>query len=195
MAKKLRIRKSKEIEFCELMGLLLSSGVPILDIFDTLATHFERESSLGRAILRVKQGVCEGKSMTVPMREIGFAESLCATVGVGEANGLLDTCFIKYAVLLREPKHSDEKRFFQFFAFFLDLGLNEQKSLMLTADHFGNAFYKRIMQVVQHIQNLQPLARALKLEGFGVVACCLVAASHTNDQLATALNRYADLIS
>ncbi|KKR08136.1 MAG: hypothetical protein UT32_C0003G0012 [Parcubacteria group bacterium GW2011_GWC2_39_14] len=191
MAKKLRVSKSDEIEFCELMGLLLSSGVPILDVFDTLATHFERESSLGRAILRVKQGVCEGKSMSVPMEEMGFANSLCATVTVGEANGLLDTCFIKYAVLLREPKHSDEKKFFQFFSFFLDLGLNTQKSLMLTAEHFGNAFYKRIMQVVQHIDNRQPLARALKLEGFSVVACCLVSANSNTP----ALNRYADLIS
>ncbi|MFH0780139.1 MAG: type II secretion system F family protein [Parcubacteria group bacterium] len=106
---KMKISSQKNvIHFSWLMGMMLSSGVPILDALKITADMFLRDKKFAKAIMHMRQKISEGqKNMTNAMMESQsnryelFPAIFVQMVGIGENTGALDrmlTNFAKYSM-------------------------------------------------------------------------------------------------
>jgi len=93
----LLIRKVAVAKFTRTMGTMMSSGVSILDVLDIVGKTAGNKI-VEFAILDVKQGISEGRSMADPLLESGvFPSMVCSMIAVGESTGALDAMLSKIA--------------------------------------------------------------------------------------------------
>ncbi len=91
------IKKVAVSKFTRTMGTMMSSGVSILDALDIVA-RTAGNKIIEFAIVDVKQGISEGRSMADPLLESGvFPSMVCSMIAVGESTGALDTMLGKIA--------------------------------------------------------------------------------------------------
>jgi type IV pilus assembly protein PilC len=91
------IRKVAVAKFTRTASTMLSSGVSILDTLDIVA-RTSGNKSVEFAILDVKTGISEGRSMADPLLESGvFPSMVCSMIAVGESTGALDIMLSKIA--------------------------------------------------------------------------------------------------
>lgn len=83
--------------FCRITGLMMKSGVPILQILD-LAEKSSGNTRISAAIGQIKLSVNEGKGMLEPMKASGlFPPVVTQMVAVGEDTGKIDELLIHVA--------------------------------------------------------------------------------------------------
>ncbi len=93
----LLIRKVAVAKFTRTTSTMLSSGVSILEVLDIVAKTAGNRI-IEFAILDVKSGIAEGRSMADPLLESGvFPSMVCSMIAVGESTGALDTMMEKIA--------------------------------------------------------------------------------------------------
>ena len=91
------IKKVAVSEFTRTMGTMMSSGVSILEALEIVA-RTAGNKTIEFAMLDVKQGISEGRSMADPLLESGvFPSMVCSMIAVGESTGALDTMMEKIA--------------------------------------------------------------------------------------------------
>ncbi len=91
------IRKVSVAKFTRTTSTMLSSGVSILEVLDIVAKT-SGNKMVEFAILDVKTGISEGRSMADPLLESGvFPSMVCSMIAVGESTGALDTMMEKIA--------------------------------------------------------------------------------------------------
>lgn len=91
------IRKVAVAKFTRTTSTMLSSGVSILEVLDIVAKTAGNKM-IEFAILDVKSGIAEGRSMADPLQESGvFPSMVCSMIAVGESTGALDTMMEKIA--------------------------------------------------------------------------------------------------
>ncbi len=91
------IRKVAVAKFTRTTSTMLSSGVSILEVLDIVAKTAGNKM-VEFAILDVKTGISEGRSMADPLLESGvFPSMVCSMIAVGESTGALDTMMEKIA--------------------------------------------------------------------------------------------------
>jgi len=96
------LRKVAVARFSQNMGILLSSGVPILDgLAITAKTSGNRV--VEKAIMDSRISISQGKTVAEPLKESGiFPPMVCQMVAVGENTGGLDNMLKKVAELYEE---------------------------------------------------------------------------------------------
>jgi type IV pilus assembly protein PilC len=83
------IRKTAIARFSRTLGVLISSGVPILSALDITAKT-SGNMVIQAAVERVRRSISEGKTITVPLAESGvFPSMVVQLVAVGEQTGRL----------------------------------------------------------------------------------------------------------
>jgi len=93
----LLIRKVAVAKFTRTASTMLSSGVSILEVLDIVAKTAGNKI-VEFAIMDVKTGISEGRSMADPLLESGvFPSMVCSMIAVGESTGALDTMMEKIA--------------------------------------------------------------------------------------------------
>lgn len=97
--RRLKITQQELIELAEVLSLLVSCGIPILDTLDQLAKGFRKP--VAQALLNVRARVAEGKNLASPMEDQGFPPLFCLVVAAGEIGGNLDYVLKEYAATLR----------------------------------------------------------------------------------------------
>jgi type IV pilus assembly protein PilC len=81
------IRKTAVARFTRTLGVLISSGVPILQGLDITAKT-AGNAIIQRAIERTRRSISEGKTITVPLKESGvFPPMVVQLISVGEQTG------------------------------------------------------------------------------------------------------------
>ena len=91
------IRKVAVAKFTRTTSTMVSSGVSILEALDIVAKT-SGNRTVEFAILDVKAGISEGRSMADPLMESGvFPSMVCSMIAVGESTGALDTMMEKIA--------------------------------------------------------------------------------------------------
>lgn len=81
--------------FCRITAILIESGVPILQIMDLVAEN-SGNTLVSQVILRIKQSLNEGKTMSGPMKEsLFFPPMIVQMVSVGEQTGRLSELLIQ----------------------------------------------------------------------------------------------------
>jgi len=91
------IRKVAVAKFTRTTSTMLSSGVSILEVLDIVAKTAGNKI-VEFAILDVKTGIAEGRSMADPLLESGvFPSMVCSMIAVGESTGALDNMMEKIA--------------------------------------------------------------------------------------------------
>jgi len=96
------MRKIAVARFTRTLGTLLSSGVPILDALDVVATS-SGNVIIERAIRYTAEKIREGRNMAEPLTESGvFPPMVVQMISVGEQTGALDTMLNKIADFYEE---------------------------------------------------------------------------------------------
>jgi type IV pilus assembly protein PilC len=96
------MRKIAVARFTRTLGTLLSSGVPILDALDVVATS-AGNVIVERAIRFSADKIREGRTMAEPLAETGvFPAMVVQMIGVGEQTGALDQMLNKIADFYEE---------------------------------------------------------------------------------------------
>ncbi|KKM86330.1 hypothetical protein LCGC14_1280100 [marine sediment metagenome] len=91
------LRKVAVSKFTRTMGTLTSSGVPILEGLDITAKTAGNKV-IERAVLMVKAGVSEGKTLAEPLKASGvFPDMVVHMIAIGEQTAALDTMMAKIA--------------------------------------------------------------------------------------------------
>ena len=91
------IRKVAVAKFTRTMGTMLASGVAILDALD-IVSKTAGNKTIERALVRVRTGITEGRTMADPLEESGvFPSMVCQMISVGESTGALDAMLDKIA--------------------------------------------------------------------------------------------------
>ncbi len=91
------IRKVAVAKFTRTTSTMISSGVSILEALDIVAKT-SGNKIVEFAILDVKSGISEGRSMADPLLESGvFPSMVCSMIAVGESTGAMDTMMEKIA--------------------------------------------------------------------------------------------------
>lgn len=91
------LKKQAVERFTRTLGTILSSGVPIVDGLDIVADA-SGNMIIAEEILKVKQGITEGKKMTDPLRDSKiFPPLVVQMIEVGEQTGSMDTMLNKIA--------------------------------------------------------------------------------------------------
>ncbi len=89
--------KSGVARFTRTLSTLLSSGVGIIEALE-ISSRTVGNHVLERAIMRAKDAISEGKSLTVPLaKEKHIPHMVTQMIGVGEQTGALDTMLGKVA--------------------------------------------------------------------------------------------------
>lgn len=89
--------KSGVARFTRTLSTLLSSGVGIIEALE-ISSRTVGNAVLERAIMRAKDAISEGKSLTVPLsKEKHIPHMVTQMIGVGEQTGALDTMLGKVA--------------------------------------------------------------------------------------------------
>jgi type IV pilus assembly protein PilC len=96
------MRKIAVARFTRTLGTLLSSGVPILDALEVVATA-SGNVIIERAIRFCADKIREGRTMAEPLTETGvFPAMVVQMIGVGEQTGALDQMLNKIADFYEE---------------------------------------------------------------------------------------------
>jgi MSHA biogenesis protein MshG len=83
--------------FARVTAILMKSGVPILEVFDLVAST-SGNVIISRAILGVKESVNQGKGISEPMKVSGlFPAGVIQMVAVGEQTGRIDQLLMSVA--------------------------------------------------------------------------------------------------
>jgi type IV pilus assembly protein PilC len=91
------IRKVAVAKFTRTMGTMLSSGVAILDALD-IVSKTAGNKTIERALISVRSGITEGRTMADPLEESGvFPSMVTQMISVGESTGALDAMLDKIA--------------------------------------------------------------------------------------------------
>ena len=91
------IRKVAVAKFTRTMGTMLASGVAILDALD-IVSKTAGNKTIERALVSVRSGITEGRTMADPLEESGvFPSMVCQMISVGESTGALDAMLDKIA--------------------------------------------------------------------------------------------------
>jgi len=91
------IRKVAVAKFTRTTSTMLSSGVSILEVLEIVAKTAGNKT-VEFAIMDVKAGIAEGRSMADPLLESGvFPSMVCSMISVGESTGAIDTMMEKIA--------------------------------------------------------------------------------------------------
>jgi type IV pilus assembly protein PilC len=91
------IRKGAVAKFTRTLSTLLGSGVGIMEALE-IASRVVGNHVIERAILRAKDAIAEGKSLTVPLsKEKYIPHMVTQMIGVGEQTGALDVMLGKVA--------------------------------------------------------------------------------------------------
>lgn len=91
------IRKSAVARFTGTLSILLSSGVGIMEAMD-ISAKTVGNFIIERAILRARDAITEGKSLTVPLaKERHIPSMVVQMIGVGEQTGTLDQMLSRIA--------------------------------------------------------------------------------------------------
>ncbi len=91
------IRKTAVARFTRTLGVLISSGVPILQSLDITAKT-AGNAVIQQAIEKTRRSISEGKTITVPLRESGvFPPMVVQLISVGEQTGGLAEMLNKIA--------------------------------------------------------------------------------------------------
>jgi len=118
------IRKVAVAKFTRTTSTMLSSGVSILEVLDIVAKTAGNKM-IEFAIIDVKAGIAEGRSMADPLQESGvFPSMVCSMIAVGESTGALDTMMEKIADFYDDEVDQAVKNFMfsnKSFGFFLTL--------------------------------------------------------------------------
>jgi len=89
--------------FSRITAIMFKSGVPILDVLDTVSNTVGNAVISG-ALLAIKEGVQQGKSIAEPMRISGvFSPLVIQMIAIGEETGRLDE------LLLRVSEYYDQQ--------------------------------------------------------------------------------------
>lgn len=76
--------------FTYILGMLIRSGIPILDTLE-ITSAAVGNTSISRAIERAKQNVSEGRGLSSPLKESGvFPPMVIQMISVGEESGKMD---------------------------------------------------------------------------------------------------------
>ncbi len=96
------MRKIACARFTRTLGTLLSSGVPILDALEIVASS-AGNVVVEKAVLTARAKISEGKNMADPLAETKvFPPMVVQMIGVGEQTGALDTMLNKIADFYEE---------------------------------------------------------------------------------------------
>jgi type IV pilus assembly protein PilC len=91
------IRKVTVARFTRTLGTMLSSGVPILDGLDIVASS-SGNTVIEKAIRKARNAIAEGRPVAEPLQETKvFPIMVTQMIAVGEATGALDTMLGKVA--------------------------------------------------------------------------------------------------
>ena len=91
------LRKVAVAKFSRTMGTMLGSGVAILEALDIVGKTAGNKT-IEDAIVKVRAGISEGRTMADPLTESGvFPSMVCQMISVGEATGALDAMLGKIA--------------------------------------------------------------------------------------------------
>jgi type IV pilus assembly protein PilC len=91
------LRKVAVAKFTRTMGTMLGSGVAILEALDIVGKTAGNKT-IEDAIVNVRAGIAEGRTMADPLTESGvFPSMVCQMISVGEATGALDAMLGKIA--------------------------------------------------------------------------------------------------
>jgi len=91
------IRKVAVARFTRTLGTMLSSGVPILDGLDIVAST-AGNTVIEQAIRKAREAISEGRPVAEPLQETEvFPGMVVQMIAVGEATGALDTMLAKIA--------------------------------------------------------------------------------------------------
>jgi type IV pilus assembly protein PilC len=91
------IKKATVARFTRTMGTLLSSGVPILDALEIVASS-SGNLVVEDALMQVREKISEGRNIVEPLAETKiFPHMVTQMIGVGEQVGALDTMLNKIA--------------------------------------------------------------------------------------------------
>ena len=91
------LRKVAVAKFTRTMGTMLGSGVAILEALDIVGKTAGNKT-IEDAIVHVRAGIAEGRTMADPLTESGvFPSMVCQMISVGEATGALDAMLGKIA--------------------------------------------------------------------------------------------------
>ena len=84
-------------QFSRIFSLLLTSGVPMLTVFD-IVVGVVNNAVMQREIIKVRNQVEKGKNLSMPMRASGiFPALMVQMVAAGEQSGTLDGMMAKIA--------------------------------------------------------------------------------------------------
>ena len=108
------IGKLETVRFCRTLGLLLKSGVPLLQALnnarDVIGNHV-----IASALGAVSKWAKEGKGISAPLEKAGVLPSLAMSmIKVGEETGQLDTMLLKVAMAYEKSLQETIKRFVNF---------------------------------------------------------------------------------
>jgi type IV pilus assembly protein PilC len=91
------LRKIAVARFCQTLGTLVASGVPILEGLDVTA-RTAGNAVVEEAIMKTRKSIEEGKTIAEPLKDTGiFPPMVVQMIGVGEATGALDAMLNKIA--------------------------------------------------------------------------------------------------
>jgi type IV pilus assembly protein PilC len=91
------VKKAAIAKFTRTLGTLLSSGVPILDALEIVASS-SGNKIIEEGILYTREKISEGKSIAIPLMERGiFPRMVVQMIAVGESTGALDIMLNKIA--------------------------------------------------------------------------------------------------
>jgi type IV pilus assembly protein PilC len=91
------LRKVAIARFARTLGTMLSSGVPILDSMDIVAST-AGNSVIERELRKARASIAEGQTVAEPLAKSGvFPPMVVQMIGVGEATGALDEMLAKIA--------------------------------------------------------------------------------------------------
>lgn len=105
------IGKLETVRFCRTLGLLLKSGVPLLQALNN-ARDVIGNQVIASALGAVSKGAKEGKGISAPLTEAGVLPALAMSmIKVGEETGQLDTMLLKVAAAYEKSLQETIKRF------------------------------------------------------------------------------------
>ena len=91
------IQKSAVARFTRTLSTLLSSGVSIMEALE-IASKVTGNHVIENALLRAREAISEGKSLTVPLaKEKYIPQMVTQMIGVGEQTGAIDQMLNKVA--------------------------------------------------------------------------------------------------
>jgi len=91
------IQKVAIAKFTRTLGTLISSGVSLMEGL-VITSRTSGNKTVEAAILRVRQGISEGKTMAEPLqKELVFPKMVVSLIAVGESTGAMDSMLNKIA--------------------------------------------------------------------------------------------------